>query len=105
MLPDSQTGPSVRRATPADLALIGRLGALLVEEHYGFDPRRFLAARRGTPTGYASFMSTQLEDPDKAVLVADDNGDMIGYAYAAIEGYDYMALRGPAGVLHDIIVD
>lgn len=101
----SQTGPSVRRATPADLALIGRLGALLVEEHYNFDPQRFLAARPGTPEGYASFIGTQLEDPDKAVLVADDNGDVIGYAYAAVEGYDYMALRGPAGVLHDIIVD
>ena len=103
--PDSQTAPIVRRATPADLALIGRLGALLVEEHYDFDPRRFLAARPGTPAGYASFMSTQLEDSDKAVLVADDNGDVIGYAYAAIEGYDYMTLRGPAGVLHDVIVD
>ena len=85
--------------------MIGRLGALLIEEHYGFDPRRFLAARPGTPEGYASFISTQLEDPDKAVLVADDNGDVVGYAYAAIEGYDYMALRGPAGVLHDIIVE
>ena len=102
--PDSQSGPVVRRATPADLQSIGRLGALLVEEHYDFDPRRFLAARPGTPEGYASFMSTQLEDPDKAVLVADDSGDVIGYAYAAVEGYDYMALRGPAGVLHDIIV-
>ncbi len=30
---------------------------------------------------------------------------MIGYAYAALEGYDYMSLRGPAGVLHDIVVD
>jgi ribosomal protein S18 acetylase RimI-like enzyme len=50
-------------------------------------------------------MSTQLEDPDKAVLVADDDGDVIGYAYAVVEGYDYMALRGPAGVLHDIILD
>jgi ribosomal protein S18 acetylase RimI-like enzyme len=101
----SQTGPIVRRARPADLPTVGRLGALLVEEHYGFDPRRFLAARPGTPEGYASFMSTQLEDPDKAVLVADDKGDVVGYAYAVVEGYDYMALRGPAGVLHDIIVD
>jgi ribosomal protein S18 acetylase RimI-like enzyme len=50
-------------------------------------------------------MSTQLEDPDKAILVADNNGDVIGYAYAAVEGYNYMALRGPAGVLHDVIVD
>src|SRR5215212_3241698 len=101
----SQTGPIVRRAMPADLALIGRLGALLVKEHYDFDPKRFLALRPGTPEGYASFISTQLEDTDKAVLVADDKGDVIGYAYAAVEGYDYMALRGPAGVLHDIIVD
>ncbi|HEY6189881.1 MAG TPA: GNAT family N-acetyltransferase [Pyrinomonadaceae bacterium] len=102
---ESQTGPIVRRATPADLPEIGRLGALLIEEHYDFDSRRFLAARPGTPEGYASFIGTQLKDPDKAVLVADDKGDVIGYAYAAVEGYDYMALRGPAGVLHDIIVD
>jgi ribosomal protein S18 acetylase RimI-like enzyme len=102
---DSQSRPLIRRATPADLPSIGRLGALLVEEHYGFDPRRFLAARPGTPEGYAFFMSTQLEDSDKAVLVAEDKGDVVGYAYAAAEGYDYMALRGPAGVLHDVIVD
>ena len=101
----SQTGPTVRRATPADLPMIGRLGALLIEEHYDFDPQRFLAARPGTPEGYASFMSGQLEDPDKAVLVADTDGVVIGYAFAAIEGYDYMALRGPAGLLHDVIVD
>jgi ribosomal protein S18 acetylase RimI-like enzyme len=101
----SQTAPIIRRATPADLPEIGRLGALLVKEHYDFDPRRFLAATPGTPAGYAAFLSAQLEAPDKAVLVADDNGNVIGYAYAAVEGYDYMALRGPAGVLHDIIVD
>lgn len=106
MLPtDSQTEPIVRRATPADLPSIGRLGALLVEEHYAFDPLRFLAARPGTPEGYASFIGAQLEDPDAAVFVADDGGEVIGYAYAAVEGYDYMALRGPAGVLHDVIVD
>ena len=105
MPPDSQTGLIIRHATPADLPSIGRLGALLVEEHHDFDPRRFLAARAGTPEGYASFMGTQLEDSDKAVLVAEDNGEVVGYAYAAVEGYDYMALRGPAGVLHDIIVD
>jgi len=90
---------------PADMPAVGRLGALLIEEHYDFDPQRFLAARPGTPADYASFLGAQLEDPDKVVLVADDNGDVIGYAYAAVEGYDYMALRGPAGVLHDVIVD
>jgi ribosomal protein S18 acetylase RimI-like enzyme len=95
----------VRRATSADLAEIGRLGALLIAEHHDFDSRRFLAAKQRTPADYASFLRTQLDDPDIAVLVADDNGNVIGYAYAAVEGYDYMALRGPAGVLHDVIVD
>lgn len=32
-------------------------------------------------------------------------GNVVGYAFAAVEGYEYMALRGPAGVLHDVIVD
>ena len=30
---------------------------------------------------------------------------MAGYSYSGIEGRDYMSLRGPAGVLHDIVVD
>ena len=30
---------------------------------------------------------------------------MLGYTYAALEGPDYMSLRGPAGLLHDIVVD
>src|ERR1700730_11874301 len=97
--------PIIRRATSADLPRIGRLGALLVDEHHDFDPRRFLAARDRTPADYASLISTQLRDPDTAGLVAVAAGDVIGYAYAAVEGYDYMALRGPAGVLHDVIVD
>ena len=29
----------------------------------------------------------------------------MGYAWGAVEGTDYMALRGPAGVLYDIVVD
>lgn len=30
---------------------------------------------------------------------------MIGYTYAGVEGTDYMSLRGPAGVVYDIVVD
>lgn len=95
----------LRPATSADLPTIGRLGALLIAEHYAFDARRFLPVRDRTPADYSSWMGTQLEDPSIVVLVAEDDGHVIGYAYAGIEGYDWMALRGPAGVLHDLIVD
>jgi ribosomal protein S18 acetylase RimI-like enzyme len=39
------------------------------------------------------------------VLVAEDDGEVLGYAYGGVEGQDYMSLRGPAGVLHDLVVD
>ena len=96
---------SIRHATPADLASIGRLGALLVRTHHEFDPKRFIAPTPQTPRGYASFLGSQLEEPNVAVLVAEEDGAVIGYTYAGLEARDYMSLRGPAGVLHDIIVD
>jgi ribosomal protein S18 acetylase RimI-like enzyme len=105
MTDDPTSPPVVRRATPADLASLGRLGALLVQEHYEFDAHRFLAAPTNTPDLYASFLGAQLDDPHVVVLVAEQDGRVIGYAYGAVEGYDYLALRGPAAVLHDLIVD
>ena len=97
--------PPVRRATAADVPALGRLGALLVQEHHEFDSRRFLGVTGNTAELYASFLSEQLADPHAVVLVAEWDGAVVGYAYGAIEGYDYMALRGPAAVLHDLIVD
>ena len=58
-----------------------------------------------TEEAYGSFLGTQLGDPNIVVLVAERNGEVLGYTYAGVEGKDYMALRGPAGVLYDIVVD
>ena len=96
---------AIRPATPTDMPIIGRLGALLVRIHHAFDPERFLAATPQTEEAYAGFLQEQLADADAIVLIAEHNGAVIGYSYAQIEGIDYMALRGPAGVLHDLIVD
>ena len=95
----------IRAATPADLPTVGRLGALLVRTHHAFDRRRFLAPTPRTEQGYASFLGTQLASPEAVLLVAEHDGQVVGYAYAGIEGHDWMSLRGPAGVLHDLLVD
>ncbi|MFN8485297.1 MAG: GNAT family N-acetyltransferase [Anaerolineae bacterium] len=102
--PTHTPAATIRPATPADLPVLGRLGALLVRLHHDFDPQRFIAARPGTEQGYAGFLGTQLDEPDAVVLVAERNGEVVGYTYASVEGWDWMALRGPAGVLHDIVV-
>jgi ribosomal protein S18 acetylase RimI-like enzyme len=95
----------IRAAVPGDLEAIGRLGALLVGEHHGFDERRFIAATPDTPRGYASYLGTQLTDDKVIILVAEQDGVVVGYTYAGMEGWDYMQLRGPAGALYDIVVD
>ena len=96
---------TIRPALPKDLPSIGRLGAQLVRMHHDFDPQRFLAATPHTEAGYARFLGTQLEEPSVIVLVAERDGEVLGYSYAGMEGLDYMALRGPCGALYDIIVD
>jgi ribosomal protein S18 acetylase RimI-like enzyme len=96
---------TVRPAALADLPAIGRLGALLIRLHHDFDPKRFIAARPDSERMYASFLGTQLDDPDVVVFIAEREDAVLGYTYAGVEGYDYMALRGPAGVLYDIVVD
>ncbi|MEA2563425.1 MAG: hypothetical protein QOH06_4929 [Acidobacteriota bacterium] len=101
----SLTAVLIRPAAPGDLQAIGRLGALLVRTHHGFDPDRFIAAAPQTEHAYGSFLGTQLDKTNIIILVAERGGEVVGYTYAGVEGNDYMALRGPAGVLHDIVVD
>jgi ribosomal protein S18 acetylase RimI-like enzyme len=96
---------TIRAAAPGDFRAVGRLGALLVREHHDFDPKRFIAATPETAHGYGSFLESQLEVATVVILVAERSGEVVGYTYAGVEGRDYMALRGPAGVLYDIVVD
>jgi len=95
----------VRPAIPADTQVLGTWGADLVTLHHKFDPERFIEAGPATPSKYAAFLERELGRPDAIVLVAEDCGSLAGYVYAAQEGSDYMSLRGPAGVIHDIFVD
>ncbi|MFC3077495.1 GNAT family N-acetyltransferase [Phenylobacterium terrae] len=98
-------GVRVRPATAADAPALGRLGALLVAVHHDYDPERFLAPDTATAEGYGRFLAGQLRRPEVVMLVAEAGGQVLGYSYAAIEGTDYMTLRGPAGALHDLLVD
>ena len=95
----------IRPATPADLPAVGRLGALLLRVHHEFDRDRFMRAGPGAETGYADFLSAQLEDPSSVVLVAERAGIIVGYLYAGIEPRSWKELRERAGFIHDVLVD
>ena len=98
-------GLVVRAARPDDAVALGRLAALLVALHHDFDARRFIAPGAGTERGYGGFLVSQMGKADVIVLVAEEQGAVLGYAYAGLEGNDWMALCGPAGVIYDLVVD
>lgn len=99
------SGAVIRRAQQSDVDALGRLGALLLRTHYAFDPQRFIAPGDNPEAGYGWFLSSQLNDEDSVVLVAERDGAVIGYIYASLEPHSWKELREPAGFVHDIAVD
>jgi ribosomal protein S18 acetylase RimI-like enzyme len=94
----------IRKAEERDVAALGRLGAMLMRTHYDFDRQRFLAPGPGTESGYAGFLGSVLESSDNCVFVAEQEGTVVGYVYAALEPLSWKELRGPAGFIHDVAV-
>lgn len=94
----------IRRATRADMTAVGRLGAELIQVHHGFDPQRFMAPRGDAAGGYAWFLGSELDNAQAVVLVAERDGDLVGYAYAGLEPQSWKELRDPAGFIHDVVV-
>jgi GNAT superfamily N-acetyltransferase len=94
----------IRKAERRDLRSLGRLGVMLMQTHYDFDHKRFLAAGPGSESGYASFLGNVLDSAEDRVFVAEEDGVISGYVYAALEPLSWKELRGPAGFIHDIAV-
>ncbi len=73
--------------------------------HYGFDSRRFLPPGDDPEEGYAWFLGTQLDRADCVVLVAERDGDVVGYVWATLEELSWRELRDAAGFIDDVVVN
>src|SRR5690606_35887116 len=69
------------------------------------DPSGHPAANTSTEQAYGDFLPNELARIEVLVLLAEEAGAVTGYTYSALEGMDFTALRGPAGVVYDLIVD
>jgi ribosomal protein S18 acetylase RimI-like enzyme len=95
---------TIRRATSVDAPALGRMGAELMRLHFAFDPQRYLDPGEQPEAGYARFLRGQLTDAEQAVLVAEQDRQVIGYVYAGVEPLSWKELRGRAGFVHDLVV-
>lgn len=97
-------GITIRQATAADEAALGRLGAELLRLHHGFDAERFMAPGPDSEGGYGRFLAAARANDDTLVLVAERVGEVVGYCYAGIEPRSWKELRDRAGFIHDVLV-
>lgn len=95
---------TIRHATAADKAALGRLGAELLRVHHGFDADRFMAPGPTTEEGYGRFLAAAHADDDTVVFVAERAGEIVGYAFGSIEPRSWKELRDRAGFVHDVLV-
>jgi ribosomal protein S18 acetylase RimI-like enzyme len=98
----------IRRADRRDLPALGRMGALLVRLHHGFDRQRFMMPSGDLAEGYAWFLGTQLDEEDQVIFVAEraaPGGAVVGYVYAGLEPLSWKELREAAGFIHDVVVE
>lgn len=93
----------VRRAAPRDTDIIADYAGKLAAQHQEYNRKRFtcLADREQMAAYYGSQASAQ----DAAVLVAELDGNVVGFAYIQFEPRNYAALLESAAWLYDIYVD
>jgi ribosomal protein S18 acetylase RimI-like enzyme len=98
------TAVEIRRANPADLPALGRLGALLARQHHGYDPRRYFLPEP-VEEEYVRFYQAQLARPDAALLVAEVAGRVVGFAFVRVEPAEFLSLLSASGWIHDLFVE
>lgn len=94
----------VRPAVDSDRERLGRLAASLVDFHHRIDPSRFLPAD-GVADGYGKWLVRESTHPEAVVLVAEVDGQVVGYVYGRFEGRNWVDLIDAHGKIHDILVD
>ena len=94
---------SVRRAEKKDARTIAEFAIELFAQHHEYDARRF--AEIASIEGAEHFYGSQTEASDAAVLVAELENKIVGFAYLQFEAMDYANLLENAVWLHDLYVD
>ena len=94
---------AVRRALPEDAKKIAEFALELFARHRDYDPERFadLSHLKGAERFYGGRMAAD----DAAVIVAETDGKVVGFAYMEYEALDYLQLLENAAWLHDLYVD
>ena len=93
----------VRRAKTEDARTIAEFAHKLFAQHERYDPRRF--SQIANKAQMAAFYGSQTNARNAAVLVAELEEKVVGFAYVQYETINYAGLLKNAAWIHDLYVD
>jgi ribosomal protein S18 acetylase RimI-like enzyme len=76
----------------------------LVREHHAMDPLRFMLIEP-VADGYRRWLGKEIARRGAVILVAEEDDDIVGYAYGTLEARNWTDLLDAAGKLHDLYVN
>lgn len=96
---------TIRRVEPRDAAAIARLWQELSDYHVGLD-ERMPRPTRGSAQRYAERLLQRRDDPDTRTLVAEVDGEVVGYILGAvIDLQPDLFAHQDTGFIADLYVD
>ncbi len=93
----------VRRADKADVRMIAEFAIKLFAQHRAYDSHRF--AEIASIEGAENFYAGQIKTENAAVLVAEFENKIVGFAYLEFEAMNFAGLLENAVWMHDLYVD
>jgi ribosomal protein S18 acetylase RimI-like enzyme len=96
---------STRRATESDVREAAQLGCLLLREFAERDPSRFPLINDPPEPGFEGFLARCRLNPEYVVLVAEEEGRIVGYALGSLEAVNWTILAREHALIQDVVVD
>jgi ribosomal protein S18 acetylase RimI-like enzyme len=93
----------IRRAKRTEMGAVARMAAALVREHHALDPRRFMLVEP-LEDGYRQWLGKEIGRRGAVILVAEEDDEIVGYAYGTMEPRNWSDLLDACGKLNDVYV-
>lgn len=92
----------IRKAKQQDIDQLTKYGNILLKQHSDLDP--YFTPIENADKTYRKFLETSLNSEDKILLVAEDNGKLLGYAVAEIQTRSPIFKISKNGYINDVFV-
>jgi len=94
----------IRRAKRSELGAVARMAAALVRDHHARDAQRFLLVEP-VEEGYRTWLEREIGRRGAVILVAEEDLEIVGYAYGTLEARNWSELLDACGKLNDVYVN